>query len=281
VIMLRTTIVAFFLFGMVASVTVGQRAAAQPARLSAAQIIERHATARGGADRWRAVQTLSWSGKLQAGGVDPRVRGVPGLTKQAKEILGAHRDPAAQVELPFRWDMMRGRKSRLEVDFNGDTAVQVFDGQHGWKVRPFLNRRDVESYTADELKSTEAQTDVDGALIDYQAKGTQVELVGTEKVAGRDAYKLKLTFKNNAVVHDWVDAESFLEVKIEGTPRKLDGKPHAVEVYLSDYRTVNNLVIPHVIETKVEGVERTEKIQIEKVVLNPRLDADRFSKPVS
>jgi hypothetical protein len=32
-------------------------------------------------------------------------------------------------------------------------------------------------------------------------------------------------------------------------------------------------------ETIVQGVQRTEKIQIEKVVVNPRLDDSRFAKP--
>ena len=36
-------------------------------------------------------------------------------------------------------------------------------------------------------------------------------------------------------------------------------------------------MVPHLIETRVEGVRRTEKILIEKVVVNPPLDASRFA----
>jgi hypothetical protein len=68
-------------------------------------------------------------------------------------------------------------------------------------------------------------------------------------------------------------------VKIDGTPRRLDGKEHAVEVFMRDYRPVNGLQIPHLLETTVQGVDRTEKILIEKVVVNPRLDESRFAKP--
>jgi outer membrane lipoprotein-sorting protein len=175
--------------------------------------------------------------------------------------------------------MKRAHKSRLEIEFNGQTAVQVYDGTHGWKLRPFLNRHEVEPFTADELKLAANQADVDGALIDYAAKGTKVELVGVEKVEGNDAYKLKLTLKSKQVLHEWVDAKSFLEVKVEGTPRRLDAKVHPVSIYLRDYRAVNGLMIPHLIETSVQGVQRTEKIQIEKVVVNPRLDESRFARP--
>ena len=37
-----------------------------------------------------------------------------------------------------------------------------------------------------------------------------------EKVEGRDTYKLKLTMKNGAALHVWIDAETFPEAKIEG-----------------------------------------------------------------
>jgi len=37
-----------------------------------------------------------------------------------------------------------------------------------------------------------------GFLVDYAAKGTQIELAGMEKVENRDTYKLKLTMKSGA-----------------------------------------------------------------------------------
>ena len=38
-------------------------------------------------------------------------------------------------------ELKRPRKMRFELQFNGQTAVQVFDGANGWKLRSFLNRR--------------------------------------------------------------------------------------------------------------------------------------------
>ena len=32
--------------------------------------------------------------------------------------------------------------------------MQVYDGTQGWKLRPFLNRHEVETMTAEELKHT-------------------------------------------------------------------------------------------------------------------------------
>ena len=100
----------------------------------------------------------------------------------------------------------------------------------------------------------------------------------SNSVPWHDTYRLKLTFKNGQTQHIWVDAKTFLETKIEGTPRRLDGKYHTVEIYYRDYRSANGLMIPYVLETKVQGVRQTEKIVIEKVEVNPRVEDSRFAK---
>jgi hypothetical protein len=245
-------------------------------RLSATQIIERNVAARGGLSAWHAVQSMSWSGKLDAGGGnEPRLK-IPGQPAPAPLA----QTPAAQPQLPFVLHMKRMRKQRLELEFNGQTALQIYDGAQGWKVRPFLNRHEVETFTKEELDGAANQADLDGFLIDSAAKGTKVELVNVERVEGSEAYKLKLTLKNNHVLHVWVDAHSFLEVKIEGAPRRLDGRYHQVDVFLRDYRSVGGLKIPHLLETRVQGVPRSEKIQVEKVTVNAPLAEALFARPI-
>ena len=244
------------------------------AKLSAEAIVERNITARGGQSAWHAVQTLSWTGKMEAGGNNQRYLKAPGMP-----MPPANQEPAAQVQLPFTLEMKRGHKMRLDLQFNGQTAVQVYDGTHGWKVRPFLNRHQVEPYTADEARTAANEADIDGLLIDHAARGTKIDAEGIEQLNGKAAYKLKLTLSNGHVLHDWVDAQSFLEVKIEGTPRRLDGRLHPVAIELRDYRNVGGVQIPHLIETTVQGVQRTERIIIEKAMVNPRIDDSRFAKP--
>jgi hypothetical protein len=63
-----------------------------------------------------------------------------------------------------------------------------------------------------------------------------------------------------------------------------------VEVYYRDYRPVDGLQIPFVLETKVLPLAQTrkgfkdasvpvEKIIIDKVVVNPKFDESLFTKP--
>ncbi len=233
----------------------GADASKSTTSLSAAEIVEKNISARGGHAAWSAVQTLSMAGKLEAG------------TK-------------SNVQLPFSLELKRGRKSHMEIQFAGQTAVQVYDGVNGWKVRPFLNRREVEPYTAEEWKQAAAQSDLDGLLFDYAAKGSKVELEGQDKVEDRDAFKLRLTLKDGQVRHVWVDAQTFLETKVEGSPRRLDGKYRPVSIYFREYKPVQGLILPFVIETAVDGVAQSEKILIEKVSVNPQLDDSHFVKPI-
>lgn len=234
---------------------VGSVHAAAAPSLSAQQIVERNIAARGGLAAWRAVQTLTMSGHMDIGG-------------------------QKSMEVPFRSQMKRPRKLHFELDFQGQKAVQTYDGVRGWKLRPYLGRSDAEPYSPDEQRSAVEMQELDGPLIDYKAKGTQVALEGVEKVEGHDAYKLKLTLKNGSVRHDWIDAKSFLEVKIEGEPRRLDRRQHDVEIYYRDYRSVNGLMIPYVLETAVQGVKGTHKMTIEKVEINSKIGDSAFAKPV-
>ena len=222
--------------------------------LTASQLIDRNVAAKGGLQAWRAVQTMSFSGKLDAGG-------------------------KSKAQLPFVLEKKRPRKTRVELVFANDTAVQVYDGANGWKLRPYLGRRTVEPYSPEELKSAAFESDVDGPLVDYASKGSKVELEGVEKVENQDAYKLKVTLKGGQVQHVWLDSATFLEVKVEGTPRRMDGKMRPVSIYLRDYKTVNGLKIPYVIETAVEGNRDTHKMLIETVAVNTKLEDALFAKP--
>jgi hypothetical protein len=205
---------------------VTQPAKAKPSvipQLSVSDVLQKNADARGGLQHWRAVTSISMTGRMEAGGNNIRTFSPTGkiITRQVPE----------QVELPFVLQMKRPRKERVEIQFKGTTSVQTY------------------------------------------------ELESLDTVEDHPAYKLKVTLKGGQVEHVWVDAKSFLDLKFEGNPRRLDGKTHAVQTYFRDYRSVNGLMIPYTMETAVDGLKQTEKITIETVELNSKLADSRFGKP--
>jgi hypothetical protein len=287
--MFRKSLTIFIFMAFAGSLTAARETAPLESKLTAAEIADRNVAARGGLQAWRAVQTMSYTGKMAAGGNRRAALPMPMPDRKASQQMPSIR-PVDEVLLPFLMDLKRGGKMRIELQFNGQTAVQVYDGVNGWKLRPFLNRRVVEPYTPQEAKMASMKADLDGPLVDYTAKGSKVDLVGMEKVDDRDTYRLKVTTKNGSAMDVWIDAQTFLETKMGGQPRRFDGVYHPVEVYFRDYHAVNGLQIPFVLETKVLPVAQTgqksmtppipvEKTVIEKVAVNPNLEESRFSKP--
>src|SRR4029077_3077281 len=99
---------------------------------------------------------------------------------------------------------------------------------------------DVQPLTADDLRDISDETDFDGPLMDYKAKGNQVELVGKEKLDDKPVYRLKLTNKNGGVRFYIFDAASFLLAKWEGM-RKNGDQEFPWESFPSDYHEVQGL----------------------------------------
>jgi len=259
--------------------------------LSVDQIVERNIAARGGLAAWQRVQSISFVGKIDAGktrkdgGSIVTMNSPQGRAAARAELRAALANkgetPANKtIQLPFRMELKRPLMTRLEIPFQGETAVQVYDGVQGWKLRPYLGRHEVEPFTPEELKAAALQQELDGPLINYAAKGTLVTLDGNERVDGHSSYRLKLILKTGDVRRIWIDAQSFLDIRSEGAPRQWDGKLRPVMTYFRDFKSVDGLKIPHVLETTIEGVRGSENIIVEQVALNSVSDNSRFKKPL-
>ena len=78
---------------------------------------------------------------------------------QMMERIASHHDRPTWVvrALEAQAHLAAAAGSGADGDDAGDTAVQVFDGQQGWKLRPFLGRREVEAFTPAELAQAQEQ----------------------------------------------------------------------------------------------------------------------------
>ena len=252
--------------------------------------MEKNTAARGGLTAWRAIKSMRLSGKMDAGQpvkppVKPEQAGTQAQSRTARIEAAKARDAAQTkgeagvvVQVPFVMELKRPRKQRVEIQFEGETAVQVYDGEQGWKLRPYLGRHEVEAYSPEELKIAAQQADLDGPLIDAAAKGNKVVVEGMEKLEGRNTYRLKLTQKGGQVRHVWVDAVTFLEAQTDEV-RRAGGQDRTVTTILRDYKTIGAVKVPYRYENRVAKAKTTEKILVEKVELNPVLDDTRFAKP--
>src|ERR1035437_1053338 len=175
--MFRKSVVIYICLALGIWLALAQDAVPARAKLFAADIVDRNVAARGGLQGWRAVQTVSLTGKMGAGGNQRATLAVPNqdpARRPSQQVFPTRL--AEEVQLPFGMELKRPRKMRVELEFNSQTAVQVFDGSKGWKLRPYLGRLVVEAYTADEMKVASLEAHLDGPLGDDASKGHQNEV---------------------------------------------------------------------------------------------------------
>ncbi len=135
---------------------------------------------------------------------------------------------------------------REEFIIQGLAQVQAYDGKTGWQISPFGGRKDPELLSQDDLKSLAVDADIDGPLVDYKEKGHKAELVGHDSMEGTDCFKIKLSMKNGDVRYYYLDADSFLELKLE-IQTTIRGALQENELYFGDYEQVNRASERHLL----------------------------------
>jgi hypothetical protein len=243
---------------------------ANAAKLSVEEILGRNAKARGGLPAWHKVRTMVQIGRIERGDQ------IPGAAAREKRAVRLNPDAARVVA--FRLEMERPNKMRLELEYQGATAIQAFDGVNGYTVQPSPSGAVAHPFSDAQTRASAEQQDLEGPLLDATAKGTVVSLDGVDTVNGRPAYKLALALKSGTIRHVWVDAETFFDVKIDGT-RQIGERTWPVETFFGDFRKVGNLQVPYEIQTAVGGVHTMERIMLAKVILNAPLEPSRFTLP--
>ena len=168
---------------------------------------------------------------------------------------------------------------RLEFSYQGTKSVFAHDGTTAWQVTPLLGQFEPREMPSDAGATAGVdQRDIEGPLVGWREKGHVVELVGREKLPGGEVFKLKVALKSGAILYDYVDVASRQVVRSDVT-RTVRGHKVQLENTFSDFRTVDGLVFPHLIESHVKGRPQLTRIVVEKIELNPDLDYARFRFP--
>ena len=175
---------------------------------------------------------------------------------------------------------LRPDKVREETIIQGLAQVQGYDGKTGWQVNPFQGRKDAELLSADDLKSLQEDSDIDGPLVDYKSKGHTAQLLGHDSVEGTDCFKVKITLKNGDVRIYYFDADSFLELKIE-SQNNIRGTVQYSETFYGDYEQVNGIYYPFEYEQGQKGSSGRAKFTVEKIEINIPLAESLFAMPPS
>lgn len=216
------------------------------------EVIAKNIQARGGLDKLKSVHSVRITAKLTQG----------------------------SFRADFVQEGKRVDKVREEFIIQGMAQVQAYDGKTGWQISPFGGRKDPERLSQDDLKSLVVDADIDGPLVEYKEKGHKAELLGHDSMEGTDCFKIKLSMKNGDVRYYYLDADSFLELKVE-IQATIRGALQESEVYFGDYEQVNGIYYPLAVEQAQKGSTSRTEISVEKVEQNIPLDDSLFSMPAS
>ena len=239
---LRVTVT--FLIGAIAIATTTPRALARPPQ-SVDEIVARNIQARGGAAKIQAVQSMKQTSHLKIQGMSAT------LTLYAK----------------------RPNLSRQEVTIAGATVIAAFDGQNAWGVNPVSGQTTPQVLNGPAADQVRRQADFDPPLLDYRAKGTKVEFVGSEPDGARTVLHLRITDKVGIVINCYLDSQTALEAKIVA-----DGPTGPVETRLSDYREVGGLKMPFSIRTTAAGVVVADVV-VDTIEFDVPTPASLFTMP--
>ena len=240
------TLMALSLLGVLAS------ACATISAPTVDEIVDSNIAARGGKQRIQALQSIRESGTATASG--------------------------GRVAQVIR-EIKRPGLFRLEFSYQGTTSVFAHDGRSGWQVAPLQGQFEPMAMPpeADAAAGVD-QRDLEGPLLDWKQKGHVVKLAGRESIDGREAFKLEVAMQGGAVRYDYVDVASRLVVRSDVT-RLIRGRATVLQNTFSDFRAVDGIVFPHVIETRVKERPQVLRIIVESIELNPDLEDARFKLP--
>lgn len=221
-------------------------APAAPPALTAQQVLDKAIQALGGRAALEKVTS-----RIQRGRVQSMAQGFQGTV----EILAKAPDKRLVT-------------TRIE---GGGEVKRGFDGAVGWVQDP----NGVRTLSGAELAALKRESAFHAEL-HWQKLYPKVEMGGWHKVGGRDTYAIRMYGADGGRLLRYYDAQTFLLVRSD-SQQQMGKSSFVIETYLSDYRTVSGVMIPHEVRQKLPSGEVVTRFSA--VLTNLPVDDKRFARP--
>lgn len=228
-------------------------AASQPSDLTADQLVAKYLAARGGEQNLRRIQSVKMTGTW-------------GRTANSPI-------PITLLITPGRYLRQIGQGARLH-------SIKAVNGPTTWEIGPGAGISQPEAMTAEDVGRFRNLADPQGPLIDSQAKGNKVEVVGKLSWQNSQVYKLKVTFPDDRVSYFYLDAKSFLPVRVVSTlylPQT--DKEVPVEHIYEDYRDVGGVKWPFTEKANAPEGRVTQVTSWKTIEVNAPVQEAAFKSP--
>lgn len=174
----------------------------------------------------------------------------------------------------FVMELKRPNKIRLEIDLGNRTVTKAYDGTTGWKISS-PGQLTPQKTNESETKELIGEADIDGPFLDYDKKGTQIEILDKEMLGSSLVWKLKVTLKNKRIECLYVESTGYMVLLREELPEK-SGQQSASRQFYRDFRRVDNIPFPFTIISETGDSEASIRLAFDKIEVNSPEDDSRF-----
>ena len=205
------------------------------------------------------------------------------LTSQSSTGTITLLTPGGPISGPFETLNALPNRSRalIKVDLSALGAGllvldQRFDGTSGYVMDSLQGDREITGNQLDNMRNGSFPT----PFLNYKKLGATAKVGAKEKVGDRDAYPLSFDFPTGSVVRQFIDAETWLPIKVVvKTDIPQLGREIEQSNELFDYRQVDGIKVPFEIRSSSEVQNFT--IVLTRVEHNVAVDAKLFVKPAT
>ena len=225
---------------------------------SADEIITNYFENTGGIENWEKLTGIKMSAKINQGG----------------------------MEIPIDIIQLKGGNQMTVINFQGKEIKQgVFDGETLWATN-FMTQKAEKSDQEATDNMMLSKNDFPDSFLNYKEKNYTVELLGKETIDGTETFKIKLVKEpimvdgkeEEDVSFYFFDTENFVPIVVQSEIRTGQMKGQISESKLSDYQEVDGLYFPFSLTQGIKG-QAGQGITIDKIVVNPEVDAKEFEFP--
>jgi hypothetical protein len=220
---------------------------------TADELIAKNIQAKGGMEKIKAIKNIRMTGKFEGGG---------GFTASVGQ------------------ENARPNLIRATYSLQGMTAVEAYDGATGWQIQPFGGKKDPVLMGEDVLRDLLLDSDFDGPLVDYKEKGSTVEYLGHDVVDGDDALRLKVTLKNGDIIYDYLDPDTYMEIRKE-IQQFIRGSVRDRVLGLGSYKPVAGVMFPFSISSGSKNNPDAQTTTVQRIEVNVTIDNSEFALPPS
>lgn len=175
----------------------------------------------------------------------------------------------------FLMEVKRPNKVRLEINIGGENLIKAYDGSTGWKISP-PGQSTPQKATESETKELIGEADIDGPFLDYDKKGTQIEILDKEMLGPSLVWKLKVSLKDGRIGYYYIESTGYMVLMREQAPGKND-RGSVFRQFYRDFRRVNNIPFPFTIVSETNDSEAPIRLEFDKIELNTPEDDSRFT----